>query len=332
MTEWTKDKEKKILWKYRFTLTLRIVRVLAAIALIYAVYMMILSIGYHKSEIGEKNKFIVSQAFNWTQPGLLAKSESSIGANINAFFSQEMSLPIVRTVGKEEMQVGTLEVTKRVFSPFSSMRITFDNPSDERFSFFLPEDPRTGKKVTLKVDPGVWTTLEKVHEGTVADLSFSTDRYYEPAELLKLLAPYDVDVTWMPLYTGELKEIKDVGYSVAGGTYFMVDRIGMSRARETDNYRSYSEVYLSEGTIKENEKIMLANMEKLLENEGNSYLEDVLGLRHLQERHDYIKKNGFKVYGAVVTGPVKELLKLRELDTIQSAKVGEFAYWNWTEE
>ncbi|RHW37361.1 hypothetical protein D1B31_16495 [Neobacillus notoginsengisoli] len=331
MTEWTKDKEKKILWKYRFTLTMRIVRVLAAIALLYVVYMMVLSFGYFKSGIGEKNKFIVSQAFNWTHPGFFAKNESHIGAEITPFFSQEISLPIIRTIGMKEMQVGAHEVTKRAFSPFSSTRTTLVNPSEEGFSFFLPEDPRSGKKLSLKVDPGVWSTLEKVHEGTVADFAFSTNRYYEPAELLEVLAPYDVNVLWMPLYTGELKELKDIGYSVAGGTYFSVDGIGMSRARETDDYRSSSEVGLHVETIKENEKIMLANMEKMLDAENASYLEQGLGLRFLEERHEYLKKNGFQVYGAVVTGPVKELLKLRELETIQSAKVGEFAYWNWGE-
>ncbi|WP_316570427.1 anti sigma factor C-terminal domain-containing protein [Neobacillus sp. YIM B06451] len=333
MTEWTTDKEKKILWKYRFTLTLRIVRVLLAIGFLYWAYNIILSIAYDQSEMADKNYFSISQAINWTQNGYLVKNDPFLQAEITPFLSQKLSLPLVRTIGKKEVQIGSVDVTKRLINPLSSKIITFTDPSAQSgFSFFLPEDPRTGKKLNLKVDPTVWSTLEKVHEGTVADFAFSTDHYYKPEELLKLLSNYDVDVLWMPLYAGELKEIKDVSYSVAGGTYFTVDGLGMARARETDDYKSYSEIGLHPDGIKENEKIMLANMEHLLESENKSYLENVLGLRFLQERHDYLKENGFRVYGAVVTGPVKELLKLRELKTIQSAQVGEFAYWNWTGE
>ncbi|WP_409272271.1 anti sigma factor C-terminal domain-containing protein [Neobacillus sp. SCS-31] len=333
MTEWTTDKEKKILWKYRFTLTLRIIRVLAAIGFLYGAYNIILSIAYDQSEKADKNYFSISQAINWTQNGYLVKNEPFLHAEITPFLSQELSLPLVRTIGKKEVQIGLVDVTKRLIAPFSSKNITYTEPSAQSgFTFYLPEDPRTGKKLTLKVDPTVWSTLEKVHEGTVADFAFSTDRYYKPEELLELLSNYDVDVLWMPLYTGELKEIKDVSYSVAGGTYFMVDGLGMTRARETDDYKSYTEIGLHSDGIKENERIMLANMEHLLKSENKTYLENVLGLRFLQERHDYLKENGFKVYGAVVTGPVKELLKLQDLKTIQSAQVGEFAYWNWTGE
>lgn len=57
---------------------------------------------------------------------------------------------------------------------------------------------------------------------------------------------------------------------------------------------------------------MLKQMEGLLKNESQSYYENFLGLDHLKERHQYLKKNGFIVYGAVVTGPVKELLKLKK--------------------
>ncbi|RDU37621.1 hypothetical protein DRW41_07200 [Neobacillus piezotolerans] len=333
MTEWTKDKEKKILWKYRFTLTLRIVRVLAAIGLLYWAYTIILFISYDQSEKADKNYFSIAQAINWTQNGYLVKNEPFSHAEITPFLSQKLSLPLVRTIGKKEVQIGSVDVTKRLIAPFSSKSIAYSETSAQSgFSFFLPEDPRTGKKLTLKVDPAVWSTLEKVHEGTVADFAFSTDRYYKPEDLLTVLSNYDVDVLWMPLYAGEVKEIKDVSYSVAGGTYFTVDGLGMTRARETDDYTSYRELGLHPDGIKENEKIMLANMEHLLKSENKTYLENVLGLRFLQERQDYLKKNGFRVYGAVVTGPVKELLKLRELKTIQSAEVGEFAYWNWTGE
>jgi len=74
---------------------------------------------------------------------------------------------------------------------------------------------------------------------------------------------------------------------------------------------------------------MLENMEKLLNNEKKSYIEDFLGLSYLQERYDYLKKNGFQAYGAVVTGPTKELLKLKNIEGVSNQKLGDVELWNW---
>ncbi|MGE7115153.1 hypothetical protein [Lysinibacillus sp. NPDC047702] len=40
MTEWSQEKEKKILQKYRFTLTSRILRILLLCAVIYGLYIL----------------------------------------------------------------------------------------------------------------------------------------------------------------------------------------------------------------------------------------------------------------------------------------------------
>jgi len=48
----------------------------------------------------------------------------------------------------------------------------------------------------------------------------------------------------------------------------------------------------------------------------------------LQERYDYLKKNGFQVYGAVVTGPTKELLKLKNLEGISNEMLGDVELMN----
>lgn len=66
-----------------------------------------------------------------------------------------------------------------------------------------------------------------------------------------------------------------------------------------------------------------------VKNERKSYYETFLGLDHLQERYDYLQEYGFQVYGAVVTGPVKELLKLKDVEEIQGVQLGKLEYWNW---
>ncbi|WP_391203762.1 anti sigma factor C-terminal domain-containing protein [Psychrobacillus sp. L4] len=57
----------------------------------------------------------------------------------------------------------------------------------------------------------------------------------------------------------------------------------------------------------------------------------MLDTSHLQERYDYLNEEGFQAYGAVVTGPVKELLKLKELKEVRSVQLGEITYWNWND-
>ncbi|CAH2716991.1 hypothetical protein BACCIP111895_04179 [Neobacillus rhizosphaerae] len=330
MTEWTKDKEKKVLWRYRFLLTFRIIRVIVILSLIYGIYMMLLSIGYSKTNLYSKNEFEMNLAIDWTQAGNYG--ETGFHGEITPFFSQKISFPLYRTIGKEEQAIGTVNLTKRMIPTFSRKEITYLNPADSKiFQFYLPEDPRTGKTFKLSSTPEVWNSLNKVHEGTVANLAFSTTTFLKPEELLDRLKDYDVDVQWMPLYTGELKEIRDVGSSLGGDNYLSVDTLGLSKARQTDDYQSYSLSGIRKETIKDNEKIMLSNMKMLIDNESDTYLENVLGLRYLNDRYHYLKKNGFQVYGAVVTGPVKELLKLKELDVIQGAQLGKFEYWNWTE-
>ncbi|MED4582947.1 anti sigma factor C-terminal domain-containing protein [Brevibacillus choshinensis] len=44
---------------------------------------------------------------------------------------------------------------------------------------------------------------------------------------------------------------------------------------------------------------------------------------------DYLKKNDVMVYGAVVTGPVRELEKLRQNPFFLDCKLGRIEVWNW---
>lgn len=77
-------------------------------------------------------------------------------------------------------------------------------------------------------------------------------------------------------------------------------------------------------TIEESKDMYKKNLQALVE---ANY--QFLGFSYLQERYDYIQANGFKVYGAVITGPTKELLKLREEPGIYQVQLGDVELWNW---
>ncbi|WP_226086865.1 anti-sigma factor [Mesobacillus sp. S13] len=331
--EWTKDKEKKILFKYRFALTVKVIRVILATLFFFWLYMMVVSISYHSLGLDKKHIFYSRVAMDWTQPNMWDDFGGIDSAEITPFLTQKISYPVFKMVGKEPELVGTKQLAKRLVPMYSTNQTEYLKPKNEQeYRFYLPEHPKTGNKLEANENPGVWTKLDKVHEGTVAELSFSTKKYMTPEEMLEFLKPYDLDVLWMPLYTGEMKRFEPGSWS-GGGNSMSVDPFGFTGGRDTgDDYNSQSKYGLDEKFTEQNKKMMLKQMKKLLENESTSYRENFLGLSHLEERYDYLMKEGFQVYGAVVTGPVKELLKLKENEQIQGANLGDMSYWNWSEE
>ncbi|PEI98476.1 hypothetical protein COM11_17120 [Bacillus pseudomycoides] len=55
------------------------------------------------------------------------------------------------------------------------------------------------------------------------------------------------------------------------------------------------------------------------------------GELNLQKQYQYVKKHGVKVYGIVITGPSKELVKLQNSPHVRNATLGDIEFWNWFE-
>jgi hypothetical protein len=269
---------------------------------------------------------------DWTQPNMQEEFGGFDIAEINPLLTQKLSYPVYKLVGKQLVRTGEIQQEKALLTPLSTRTIVYDEPKSEKeYNFYLPVNPKTGTRLSANEDEQTWNRLEKVHEGTVAELSFSTKAFMSPEELTELLLPYDVEILWMPLYTGEIKEFDT---SCGGGrdSISLYNSFGFTGARETDkDFSSQSKYSLQPDYLKLNKKLMLKQMNELIENESQSYRENFLGLDHLEERYKYLSANGFQVYGAVVTGPVKELLKLKEAEQIQGAALGKMTYWNWEE-
>jgi hypothetical protein len=339
MMEWNEEKEKQILKKYknRFSLrlTFKIIRVLVAVFILYWIYMMVITISYHTSSTGDRVALYQTLAIDWTNPEVSSELLAVANKEITPFLTQKIEIPLERTIGKNSYVVSHLRLTKPLFTTFTYSELTRTYPYEDgrdRFRFYLPIDPNSGVSLNGNQPFGVWDTLEKIHEGNVADLAFSTTAYYSPEKLLQLLEPYDLDVLWMPLYMGELKQFTEGVWGGGGNSIGLNQPWGLAGARviDTDFKGGYRISALTLSTIEESEKAMLSNIEMML-NKDKKLAEQLLGTFYLQERYDYIKENGFQAYGAVVTGPVKELLQLKELQEIHSVYLGEIEHWNWHE-
>ncbi|MBU9675079.1 anti-sigma factor [Planococcus sp. CP5-4] len=331
MTEWNEALEKKILKKSRFVLTVRILRILMIGVLMYGAYMIALAFITDGMQVAEENDYYTKLALDWTVPNIR-------GANgfeeeeVSALGTSQLSYPLVRKVGKAEVVVGEAKVRKSLFNSYST--IEYQTPFRDELqqtAFYYPEDPRNGNSLDAPAHPAVWSTLDKLHEGTVAEVAFSTDSFMTPEELVTQLAPYDIDILWMPLHTGEFEEFTPGSWGNGGEDLSVNTVFGLTGGQSaSDDFQSFSVIHrLDSETLQDSQDMMMDNIETLLEKKSASYYEGFLGLDYLGERHDYIEENGFTVYGAVVTGPVKELLKLEDEAMVTGEHLGQVELWNW---
>ncbi|MGM0843512.1 MAG: anti sigma factor C-terminal domain-containing protein [Bacillota bacterium] len=329
MMDWDKGLENKIMRKYRFKFTARIVQVIIAVFLLYSFYIMGVNIVADSLNWNRKHLYNINLMLDWKFPNVKSTIDHPF-SNTNALWTQRMEVPLFEQIGKDEYSAGTIHMKKGILPWSSQLQYEWSNDQPaENFRFYLPENPETGKKYTPHTADTAWSTLEKVHEGTVAELAFSTTEFMDAENLQVTLENYDVQVLWMPLYTGEMKEF-NAGHGSSGNDMELMGVYGLSSGRTHDeDFMSQSQMFMNSEHMGELQQAMLDSMEALLEEESEGYYENFLGLDHLQERYDYLKKEGFIVYGAVVTGPVKELLKLRKIEGIHGAQVGSMEYWNW---
>lgn len=321
MTEWNKELEKKILRKSRFTLTFRILKVLVIFIVIYFLYMYTLIFVTNKLDVANKIYIDTTLALEWTVPNVWS-DYSFTEESTNIFGTKKISYNLLKRVGNKDVVIGEANVTKKLFNWGSTIALTHPSYKDlNPFQFYLPSDQSVIQTETSL--PYVWKTLEKLPEGTVGELAFSTTSMMKPEELIEKLKKYDIHILWMPLYTGE-NELDLIG--LTGGIEYIKE--DSNSETSLGGYGFVRNLYLLEEHIEESKEVMLKNMERLL-NKSDNYLEYFLHLNDLDEKYKYLKEEGFIVYGAVVTGPTKELLKLKDESFIQGEQLGEIELWNW---
>lgn len=329
MTEWNSDLEKRILKKSRFTLTFRILRILLLLFLIYSGYILSINFAADKLHIADENAYYSKLSIDWTLPNVRGDLNFT-DEEMTLFGTKKLSYNLIKKVGNYDKVIGQAMVAKRLIGR-STIQLTHPGLKQvNEFSFSLPVDPRTDKQLEGNTWPNVWETLSMLPEGTVGELAFSTNRFMESNQLIDALEKYDLHVLWIPLYTGEFVEYEPYGWSSGGDKSLIVPPFGLTGGNDySENFHGSMRILrLDKESLIESEQLMLKNIEDLL-NKSSSYYEQFLGLSHLEQKYQYLQENGFTVYGAVVTGPVKELLKLQDVSFIQGEQLGEVELWNW---
>ena len=240
---------------------------------------------------------------------------------VKPYFAAVGTYALEKQVGKERYPIGSLNMNHLFFT--TSINWSWENGSYNNYLYFYHPDQYASLTTghTAETSPG-WDNLETLPVGTVAELAVSFKQTYSIEQVMNMLADYELDIIWYAIATGLEGTSRQARLSVADGVWGVND---LSHNMQSEN----STIRTDDGSVRE--EYFLDSMHFLAENESFAkkiYRGNPNDLR-LAERCGYLNENGVQVYGVVVTGPTKELLKLRELEYIHFPALGEVRLWNW---
>ncbi|WP_409340680.1 anti-sigma factor [Paenibacillus sp. MBLB4367] len=336
-------KERSIIrrgkWKARVVNTVTVLALLLVITVISSVIT-----GVYFG-MGEPNRTAV---YNDVVTSGIAVSRPNISVQLhgqgNAFFTMDLKGKMSKRVGDEDVIVGDLSL-RFLLGLASSPQISWlDNSPDGNYTFYHPDVKQLSaeRKEAERIDGGEWATLEKLPEGTVAEAYLSFDKLFETDDLLGRFANLNLQPLWFAADAGPASWRNDTGivpYPI-GFPYWPVWHVGDLKVDRVEERRtgwfgkivskggSYPAVNAyGDGELRnENfvQSLHLLQSYKTIANRTVPFID-------IDGSVDYIEKHGVKLYGAVVTGPVKELLKLRQESWIRNMRVGEVRLWKWSD-
>ncbi|HDR7794981.1 TPA: anti-sigma factor [Bacillus luti] len=307
----------KIKWKHRLQTLSFILVICIAIYIIGG----ILSAFYFQANHDKRLKEIRSVPSLALEATIPNSHVMGGGTSVEAFFRTNSQFDLVKTVGKKEMPLGTIETS----SFLSSVKITnkpwVNMHYQPNIHFVHPKIQQSDdlKESTKKV----WNTLAKVHEGTVAEVAISFDKAYTLQELESLL--YSVfeaqelppTPIWFALDTGQ-ERINEDDFILSRSDFIGFPEHVRFLDDETNKLKTQEDKVIEMMRILSTQKKTVSTVTRLSEKELK-----------LDKRYKYVKDNGVKVYGIVITGPSKELLKLQNSPHVRYATLGDIEVWNW---
>jgi hypothetical protein len=210
-----------------------------------------------------------------------------------------------KQIGSQNEIVGTYSQTLRFNQRIGSVIDTYRVKQNQlNVFFYLPEAANTD------VSSSEWSRLEKLPEGTVAEMYVSLDQYYKPDQIASLFNGIQMKLLWHAVDTGH----REMGID----TPVVMEPIGYP---ESPLYHHENNQLTTDGIIDTFELLL----------KYKSITRSIVSTKKISEALAYVEEEGIRIYGVVITGPTKELLKLREAPFVKHIKLGEVRLWNWTE-
>jgi hypothetical protein len=273
---------------------------------------------------------ITSDVIQFTKPGVTALNSQGK----NNLFSWNVTFMLKEQVGRGQQTVGTFQ-DNIVFTKITG-KFAWNNGQHKTPFYFRYPGGAFPEGAGQPINPNGWKTLEKLPEGTVAQLALSFDHLMTHDEFFNLIKKYDVSTVWLAVDTGIEKELSASNQVLGTGLVFGYAPEAMNYGAN-GNAASYTIQANGEGDRRA--QAYINEIQYLLKHKKwtDSLLTPIQFDPHLrgvtlEKRFSYLQKNGVKLYGAVLTGPTKELLKLQGEKEVNAPFVGTIDWWNWDQQ
>ncbi|WMT43253.1 anti-sigma factor C-terminal domain-containing protein [Paenibacillus sp. D2_2] len=188
-----------------------------------------------------------------------------------------------------------------------------------------------------------WKRLEMMPEGTVAEAYVSYNRLYKTDEFLQQFRDKQLEPLWFAVDNG----VHGDGHGNDGVILNPIGFPSMPLWHPDDGkvtkhkvskgfWGSESSSITAYPAIEEygSGQLRDENFIKTLRllNQHKSIADRIVYGFDIQKSLAYVERNGVNIYGAVVTGPTKEILKLKNDPAVSSIRVGKVTLWNWNHE
>ncbi|WP_127535967.1 anti sigma factor C-terminal domain-containing protein [Paenibacillus illinoisensis] len=327
--EWGHKQFKRMVWKTRWKFFLNAGGALFLVFLVYHIYVSALHIYFDQSEV--RNNFLrsIMSVVEMHGDGLRVEKRISVQPfEVTPFLTQKANLKLYRHVGSWEVVTGEIQATLSITGKFSysitntGAYLNGNNPGP----FYLPYSLVNGKSDhNDSEENSSLKRLAEIDDGHVAEMSLSLKNLASPNQLMKLLSDYDVAVTAMPIYSGEFTQ-PDASYSRAGLFDYNIPHLTLKPLYEFNlKGARWFNYFVPEdaGQMQEQIDAMLTELKWMINHlDYNEAEQD-------KQRLAYLDENGVQVYGAVVTGPVRELEKLTKLAEFHHFQLSRVEVWNW---
>lgn len=282
---------------------------------------------------GELYRDVIRSAVAVTQPNI----SLNLSFNTNAYYNVDFKGQLNKQIGDARINIGDFSMNMFLGLPRSKDVVWRTETEPQRFVFVDPNRTKLyqgeKKKSAESGFAGEWATLDKLPEGTVAEAFLSLDRFYSTEELLKMFDGKNMSPEWFAVYTGDDSgTMSPIGFpyypmwhhddwTMTGQT---VEKRGLF-GKTVSRGNSAPPVDSLDGKIRNENFIKTLYLLQKYKRIANYVAFDL----NLDARISYLEENGIQLYGVAVTGPTKELLKLRDEDWIASIQLGEVRLWNW---
>lgn len=320
-------------WKARFQTAVSAIAIMIAVLIVTSILTTIYY-AWGEPDRAEQLANVINYTVAVTDP---YGRPSGTSTGVKTLFRMEATKDLVKRVGRASNKVGELKVNY-LFSMMGYPERNYITDNNRLMTFIYPYRQNASFE---HVTDNTWDRLNRLPEGTVVSAYVSFAELLETRDVFQLFADKDVDLLWFAVDTGmELNERRRSGGVVTDPIGFPSspiwheDDFKVTSREESGSWfgKTVSETRSSPEYKIGDYEVLHAQFFKtlrFLQNYENHADKLYYGQLKLGERIAYLEEHGVKHYGAVITGPTKEVLSLRGEPSIALIEVDEVDFWNW---